>query len=200
MKVNALIPVKSLMYAKSRLANTYSLYEREKLVFFMLNHVLSILKSCRDIKQITVVTPDESVRKYLSKIGVHTLPEEKHGLNPALTKAAQKENEDVGLLTIFADLPFLTQDDVEYMIKQLEKNDVVLAASKDNGTNAILVKKPLLLPYLFGINSFEAYYTESEKRNVKTAVYHSKTIAFDIDTIEDITIFEKLQSSQMVSK
>jgi len=196
MKINALIPVKSLSDAKSRLAQEYSFYERKELVFSMLNHILTVLKSCNDIKEITLVTPDELIKKYVLKLGVNVLPEEKHGLNQTLTFAAQKETKTLGLLTIFADLPFLKKNDIEQMINYARNYEVVLASSKDNGTNAILLKKPLLLPYLFGNNSFKKYFEEAKKAKLKTTVYTSKTIAFDIDTVEDVKLLNNTQLTE----
>lgn len=185
MELHALIPVKSLHHAKSRLAKRLSQQQRQELVLSMLDHVLMILKSCDEMKKITVVTPDVEVKKHVLQLGFSVTSEEKPGHNSSLTAAAQNENSEISLLTISADLPFLTSHDVGQLIKLLTSHDIALAPSKDNGTNAIIVKKTLLLPYLFGKNSFEKYKEVAIKKNLSYAVYESQTIAFDVDTIED---------------
>jgi 2-phospho-L-lactate/phosphoenolpyruvate guanylyltransferase len=189
MELHALIPVKSLRLAKSRLAENFSEAERSTLVLSMLDHVLETLKSSKEITKIIVVTPDELVEKHVLESGFTVIPEEKPGHNPALTAAAQKENDGEKLLTISADLPLITQEDIHEMITLSLTHDVVLASSKDNGTNALLLAKPLLLPYLFGENSLEKYKKAAKELGLTVAIYQSKTMAFDVDTITDVETF-----------
>ena len=188
MNYHALVPVKHLLYAKSRLASSLSAKERTDLVLSMLEHVITILKSCDDISKIIVVTTDDHVRTVSSSLGVSAEYDDVIGHNPALTAAAKKEidAEIDGLLTISADLPLLTREDIQQMIDLSKLYDVVLAPSKDNGTNALIVKQPLLLPYLFGENSFDAYEQAAKKADIPYTVHQSETIAFDVDTIEDV--------------
>jgi 2-phospho-L-lactate guanylyltransferase len=189
MELHALIPVKSLRLAKSRLAEKFSESERSKLVLSMLDHVLETLQSCREIKKIIVVTPDELVQRHVLELGFYISTEEKPGHNPALTSAAQKEEDNRKLLTISADLPLITQEDIHKMITLSLTHDVVLAAAKDNGTNALLLAKPLLLPYLFGKNSLEKYKNAATDLGLTVAMYQSNTMAFDVDTIADVETF-----------
>ena len=188
MELHALIPVKSLSLAKSRLAEKFSEAERSKLVLSMLDHVLETLHSCKEIKKILVVTPDELVKKHVLELGFTVMPEGKPGHNPALIEAAQKEEVSSKLLTISADLPLITHKDIHEMIKLSLTHDVVLAASKDNGTNALLLAKPLLLPYLFGKNSLEKYNNAAAELGLTVTIYQSNTMAFDVDTIADVEI------------
>jgi len=87
--------------------------------------------------------------------------------------------------------------DIQALLKRSLDHDVVFAPSKDNGTNAILTKFPLLLPYLFGENSFETYKKEAQKRKLTVGLYNSETIAFDVDTPEDVkTYYKKIEKDQ----
>ena len=115
--MNVLIPVKSLSAAKSRLAGYLSLEERKKLMLQMLTHVITTIKSCETITQIAIVTPDKSVIQLAKQNGIKILPEEKPGYNEALTYAAQHENEHP-LLTIAADLPLVTTQDILHTVLQ----------------------------------------------------------------------------------
>ncbi len=190
MELHALIPVKSLTNAKSRLAKYLTQEQRNTLVLTMLDHVLEVLTSCSQITKIIIVTPDEKIKKYVLDKGLSVEVETQHGHNKSLTQAAKKETSDTKLLTLSADLPLLSKKDIEQMIQLSQDCDVVIAPSKDNGTNAILEKSPLILPYLFGINSFENYKNESKKRKLSFKIYKSKTISFDVDTIEDMESLE----------
>ena len=61
MKYSALIPVKSLATAKSRLASSLSQHQRETLVLDMLHHVLCVLQASELFEQVSVVSSDEKV-------------------------------------------------------------------------------------------------------------------------------------------
>lgn len=196
MNIRALVPVKSLEYAKSRLAKKLSLQDRKQLVLQMLEHVLSVLQLCEEITQISVVTPDTDVTQQAAKFKTKILLEGRPGHNPALYAAALHEKVEgaQGLLTISADLPLVTEKDVHTLVELSKTNDIVLAPSKDNGTNAILMRSPLLLPYLFGENSFEKYLLSAQKKGLTVALYKSKTIAFDVDTVEDLNSYQTITS------
>lgn len=195
MTYHALVPVKKLTHAKSRLTNEMPLKERTDLVLSMLEHVINVLKTCREISTISIVTSDEDVRSFSLQLGVSVQTEESTGHNPALTAAAKKETNATikGLLTISADLPLLTHFDIQKMIDLSKLYDVVIAPSKDNGTNALLLKKPLLLPYLFGKNSFEKYEKAAKDVGIPFISHQSETLAFDIDTIEDVKKLKTLK-------
>lgn len=195
----ALIPVKSLSDAKSRLKGHLSLEERKTLTVHMLKHVLKIVHACKEIKQTFVVTPDEEIKKIASQYSATVLPEEHTGYNQSVTIAAKHvpfrhsreggkpvNQNNISLLTIPADLPLLTQNDIQMLIKHSYEQDIVLAPSKDGGTNSVLMHPPLIIPYLFGKDSFKKYINEAQKRNLTISIYESPTIAFDIDTIDDL--------------
>lgn len=190
--MNVLIPVKSLSAAKSRLAGYLSLEERKKLMLQMLTHVITTIKSCETLTQIAIVTPDLLVQHLAKQNGIKILHEEKPGYNEALTYAAHHENEHP-LLTIAADLPLVTTQDILQLITRAQRYDLVLARSKDGGTNALVTKQPLLIPYLFGQNSFEKYKQEAAKRKLSIGVYQSETIAFDIDTPQDLQVLQEIK-------
>lgn len=189
--MQALIPIKSLHNAKSRLAESFSLEERNKLVLQMLEHVLTTLTTSKIITSISIVTPDISVEQFVKKFSVSIIREEKSGYNQSLTYAAQKENKKEKLLSLPADLPFLTMKNIHEMYELSKNCDVVIAPSKDGGTNAILTQFPLQIPYLFGRNSFEKYKDEIRKRNLSVGIYESKTISFDVDTINDVKFYKE---------
>ena len=187
-----LIPVKSLDHAKSRLARNMSPDERIQLVLQMLDHVIATVQSCKEVTKIIIVTPDGRIKTYGEQKGVNVLMEEEPGYNESLTKAAAHEKGNA-LLTIAADLPLLTADDLNHLIHLAKSHDVVLAPAKDGGTNAVFMKFSLILPYLFGEHSFEQYKKTAQEKNLSVGVYQSETISFDIDTEEDLN---KLQQKK----
>ena len=188
----ALIPVKSLNEAKSRLADSLTQDQRKTLVLDMLHHVIATLLASNVLGGVTVVSPDALVLEKAEVWGAHALVEEEHGHNPALHVAARRElaTGATALLTISADLPLLHPFDVQGMVEQSRLYDVVLAPSwEGTGTNALLVRPPLVLPYLFGPGSLQRYLAEVEKRCLRGVLYNSIGMALDVDTIDDIEMF-----------
>ena len=196
MTYRALIPVKSLNAAKSRLAAHLTLHQRANLVLDMLHHVIQVLHESNLLEQISVVSPDHRVLAQAQTWGAHTLTEELPGHNAALHMAALKHREEgtTALLTIAADLPLLHRNDIRSMIEKSLQHQVVLASSRDGtGTNAILVRPPLALPYLFGPNSFQRYQQAAKQHHLSYTTHHSLGLALDIDTIDDLDDLYELQ-------
>lgn len=192
----ALVPVKSLIVAKSRLAPYLTQNQRETLVLDMLHHVLRVLLDSRLLAQVSVVSPDMRVLERAEAWGAQALMEKVQGHNPALQAVAMKEL-NVGttaLLTISADLPLLHPGDIHALIERSLQHQVVLATSRDRtGTNAILMRPPLALPYLFGPNSLQSYLQAARQRNLSSIIYNSIGLALDIDTIDDLDDLYELQ-------
>ncbi len=189
MKHNALIPVKSLITAKSRLAPSLSQHQRERLVMAMLHHVLYVLLDSELFEQVSVVSSDDQVLEQAYIWGAQAITEEQHGHNQALHAAALREKTEgvTTLLTISADLPLLTTQEIRCFFEQSRQHEVVLALSRDGtGTNAILVHPPLIVPYVFGPDSLQSYIEAARQRHLRYSTYQSIGLAFDIDTIDDL--------------
>ncbi len=196
MTYRALIPVKSLSEAKSRLATHLALHERENLVLDMLQHVLQVLRDSNVLEQISVVSPDQRVLRQAQAWGAQAVVEEMPGHNAALHAAALKEQAagTIALLTIAADLPLLHPGDIRMLVARSTQYPVVLAPSREGtGTNAILVRPPLALPYLFGANSLQRYQQAARQLLLGSTIYHSIGLSLDIDTIDDLDDLYELQ-------
>jgi 2-phospho-L-lactate guanylyltransferase len=199
MKYNALIPVKSLMTAKSRLSSTFTQHQRERLVLDMLHHVLSVLLESELFEKVSVVSSDKHVLEKAYLWGAQAVVEEHHGHNQALHAAALREiSEDVtSLLTISADLPLLTTREIRCFYEQSLQHDVVLAPSRDGtGTNAIMVHPPLAVPYVFGPGSLKSYVELAMQKHLSFSKFHSIGLALDIDTSDDLDEAEILNSNR----
>ncbi len=213
-KYKALIPVKALSSAKSRLASYLSQNQRETLVLDMLHHLLHVLLDSELFEQVSVVSADVRVLEYAHLWGAQPLMEEQHGHNPALHAAAlriqtvaapfagalskegflsDKDSLSEALLTISADLPLLTIQEICCFLDQSAQHEVVLAPARDGtGTNAILVRPPLIIPYVFGPNSLHRYMEAASQKHLSHKIYYSTGLALDIDTIDDLRELETL--------
>jgi 2-phospho-L-lactate guanylyltransferase len=202
MKYKALIPVKALSSAKSRLASYLSQNQREALVLDMLHHLLRVLLDSELFEQVSVVSADLRVLEHAHLWGAQPLMEEQQGHNPALLAAALRV-QTVGapladalseaLLTISADLPLVTIHEIRCFLEQSVQHEVVLAPAKDGtGTNAILARPPLIVPYVFGPNSLHRYVEAASQKHLSHKIYYSTGLALDIDTIDDLRELETL--------
>ncbi len=192
----ALIPVKALSEVKSRLASHLTLRQRENLVLDMLHHVIRTLHESNVLERISVVSPDERVLAHAQAWGAYPLSEEVPGHNAALHAATLHEQESgtLALLTIAADLPLLQAADIRNMVELSSRYSVVLAPSREGtGTNAILVRPPLALPYLFGPHSLPRYQQAARQAQVSSTLYQHIGLALDIDTIDDLDDLYELQ-------
>ena len=199
MKHNALIPVKSLMTAKSRLSSSFTQHQRESLVLDMLHHVLCVLLDTELFEKVSVVSSDKHVLEKAYLWGAQVIVEEYHGHNQALHAAALSEISEgvTTLLTISADLPLLTTQEIRCFYEQSLQHDVVLAPSRDGtGTNAIMVHPPLAVPYVFGPGSLQNYVEAAKQKNLSYSKFRSIGLALDIDTIEDLDEVEILNSKR----
>lgn len=190
MTYRALIPVKMLGEAKSRLMPYLTADQRAKLVLHMLHHVIETLQASNSLESISVVSPDLHVLEQAERWGADALIEEEHGHNPALHAAAKKLAEGAtALLTISADLPLLQARDIHNMFELSKQYNVVLASSGDGtGTNALLTRPPLALPYVFGPGSLQRYVEEAQRYDLKSTLYRSASTALDIDTFDDLEL------------
>lgn len=208
--VHAVVPVKELGQAKTRLAGALSPTERQRLMLAMVHCVLNTLRTVveRDIlrdlhpfhlRAVWVVTRDPVIERLLPEYNVRLLPDTTNSLNAALTLAAttvQRAGADA-LLVVPADVPLLTLADVDGLLGSLlAKDDVsgvpkqprcVLAPNEDaSGTNALALTLPSPLPFLFGANSFEQHRGAAQRLGVAVRVYRSSTLALDVDTPTDL--------------
>ncbi|MFC8042313.1 2-phospho-L-lactate guanylyltransferase [Nocardia sp. NPDC057353] len=116
--VHAVIAVKSLDRAKSRLADLLRPEHRSRLVLAMLTDTVQTALATAPIDSVTVVTPDEAVAALARALGATAFPDPggvgaglaPDGLNTALTAAAEavrRTHGPVGLVAMQADLPAL---------------------------------------------------------------------------------------------
>lgn len=197
MTYKALIPVKRLTEVKSRLAPHLSQKQRADLVLEMLRHVIDALQTSNALDAILVVSADPHVLAQASAWGAQPSPEEVPGHNEALHAAAIRErNAGTGaLLTISADLPLLHPDDIRQMRNLAEGHAVVLAPSRDGtGTNALLTRPPLAIPYRFGPGSFQLHREAAQDLGLQHTLYTSIGSALDIDVIDDLTALKYLKA------
>ena len=187
----AIVPVKPLRRAKSRLSSVLTRDERETLSERMLISTLELLGEVKDIERMLVVSRDSKALSIARKLGARTVAEQgAPELNNALIRATVVAQQfDVnGVLIIPADLPLLKVDDVEKLISLAVDPPVVVIAPdrRGTGTNALLSSPPGLIDYDFGTDSFERHVARAKEAGVRLVVCEIPSIGLDVDLPEDL--------------
>lgn len=186
------LPVKSLGYAKSRLASVLAPLERGALALAMFEDVLDAALGV-DGWETWVVSSDETVMEIALTRGVTmAIPEEGATLAAAIgqieTEAADKTLHALAIL--HADTPLVTADALRAALHTL--GPVVIAPSVDErGTNLLLRRPPGAIPSRFGADSYRRHLEAAAERGLPIAVVERDELAFDLDDPGDIlTVLE----------
>jgi 2-phospho-L-lactate guanylyltransferase len=201
----AIVPVKPLRYAKSRLSKVLTREERAKLGSWLLSHTLRVLRDVPQVERIMVVSRDSGVLSMAREAGARTLAERGHPkLNIALTRATMVA---VGygvskVLILPADLPLLAVADVRAVLALGVRAPVVVIGPDQHhtGTNALLCSPPDLIAYAFGSNSFEMHTERATQAGARVEICKRPGLMFDLDEPADLERFrstypEVLQTS-----
>jgi len=193
MRTWAIIPVKRLVEAKSSLSEALTLVQRRELVLRMLADVLNAIRGARSIVGTIVVSPDEEVLKFARANGAFGVVEPGIELNKALKLAVDYAVVEgaSSVLILPSDLPLLRAADVENIISMASSpRDIVIAPSKDNGTNALFLQPPDVMNLRFGGESFPSHLAGARAVGVRLHIYRSFNVATDVDGMEDLSKVE----------
>lgn len=196
MNIWAIVPAKPLNRAKSRLAGVLSPEQREALSRHMLERTLVILKQVASIKGIMLVSRDTSALAIARHHGAHTLTESgAPDLNKSLHRATQAviAAQANGVLIIASDIPLLQSNDIEGMLLLGKYAPVVVIATdrRAEGTNAMLVRPPGLVPYTYGADSAHKHLAAGRESGAEVKLYHSDTISLDVDVPADLDLYRE---------
>jgi 2-phospho-L-lactate guanylyltransferase len=197
MSIWAIIPVKPLSRAKSRLAAVLSPHEREQLAETLFRRVVTVVKAVPAIAGTLVISRDTRVLSIARDLGVNTVQESgTPELNNALMRATQVVRGWRGeaVLVLPADLPLVEAEDITELIA-LGRDDqsVVIATDfNEDGTNALLIRPPGLIPYAYGAGSYTRHMQLARDVGADVTVYRSERLALDIDTPTDLDAYYRL--------
>lgn len=200
MTVWAIVPVKPLRKAKSRLSDVLSEDERALLNFTMLGQTLRTLKSVPAIDQILVVSSDSSVLALAREYDARTVQEDgETDLSIALRRAVvvAKMYNAAGLLILSADLPLLSERDIEKMLALGKSSPfVVLAPDRHNdGTNAIYMNPPDIVECKIGAGSYDHNLKQASLKSVPVEICQLTSLGLDLDVPEDLDLLNQIEAT-----
>ena len=198
MKTLAVIPVKSIAHAKSRLSNQLGPKGRETLVFSLLNKIIGTFKSCLNPKDILIVGLDPDVERLAKVEGLSFLKESGGGLNSALKQAAIWATDHCfeAILIPPLDLPFLSPDDIQSIIGLGgEEGTMVIAPDRAYfGTNILYLNLPTKFNFCFGKGSYDQHLKQAESCGLKVKLFYSFGTSFDLDDYDAYQVWMAYQN------
>ncbi|HUK02526.1 MAG TPA: 2-phospho-L-lactate guanylyltransferase [Steroidobacteraceae bacterium] len=180
MSVHAVVPLKALAVAKSRLAGVLSAPARERLVRTMLADVTAALLATRGITRVHVLTADPGL---VPPRCTH-LADDGDALNDALRRAAGHLTRAGAraMLIVPADLPAAEQSDFALVLAAGEERGIVLVPDeRGEGTNALLLTPPGLIAPQFGARSLAAHLAAARRVGIEPRIVRNAQLASDID-------------------
>ena len=197
MCVWVIVPVKPLKLAKSRLAQVLTPDERQQIAGTMFRHVLDVVTQVPQVVGTLVISRDNKALSIAREYGANTVQESgAPELNVALERATQVLTSwrCDSLLILPADLPLICPDDVVNILEMgYEDPSIVIATDRrQDGTNALFMRPPGLIPYSFGPGSYQRHLALAEIAGVRAREYASPRMTLDIDYPEDIERYNRL--------
>jgi 2-phospho-L-lactate guanylyltransferase len=191
MDIWALLPIKPLASAKSRLAPVLNTRQRSALALSMLEHTLDTLSGWDALAGTLLVSADPQVWKFAAKWEIVVCQEpDVPGLNESLARATIEASRRGArsILVVAGDLPLLDRPSLSNMLTigdQAER--VVIAPDRSHtGTNALLSSPVDVIQYCFGPGSFHKHIQEAHRAHTPVFNFFCENLALDIDLPEDL--------------
>jgi len=189
----AIVPVRSLEGAKSRLGEPLDPEERGDLVLALLRRTVQAAKAASNVAGVVVVSMDPGVVAAAGAMGARGLLQRRGGLNEGLGEA--RDALDAGaILVLPADLPGVSAPEIDRLagvaaeLAADEPGRAVVVLVPDHhgtGTNALLLAPPGAIEFEFGEDSRFAHAAAARAAGAEYAEV-SGALAFDVDTPEDL--------------
>jgi 2-phospho-L-lactate guanylyltransferase len=185
----ALLPVKALQLAKTRLTSVLQPQECASLSRAMFLDVLAALEEAKHIDRIAVLTNDKDIAALATRLGHLVIADPSDSaLCDSLNSAAQ-QIAALGaktLLVIPADVPTISAHDIDELLERHTGGLSICPAIRDGGTNALVCSPPDALAFQFGPDSARRHIDEAARHNMPHARIPMHAYFRDIDTPDDL--------------
>lgn len=189
----ALVPLKDLVQAKTRLAGLLAPSERRALAQAMVEDVLAVLCAHPRIFRVTLVSDDPCASLLAGKYQLDYWSEESlgcHGLNAVVQKASERLLHDCAepLLVLHGDLPLLSAADISAVLDcQQQLAGLVIACDlQGTGTNLLAFDSASAPRFCFGVDSCARHLGGARAAGIPAQVLRRPGIATDVDEARDI--------------
>jgi 2-phospho-L-lactate guanylyltransferase len=185
-----LLPVKSLLCGKLRLAPLLNHFERRNLNEYFLRRTIKIAAEFPGIQRTAVISEADDTLTLARELGIYTIRQtDGCGLNHAVTQGTRELHAHGAraLLILPIDLPFLQTRDLCEIATLGRQHEVVICPDKHYaGTNAIVLSEPTPMRFSFGPGSYLEHQHETQRCGLVPHLYYNPQIAKDVDLPDDL--------------
>ncbi len=195
------LPIRSLVGGKRRLAPALSSGERAALIARWFRHLLAVASALPELAGVVVVSRDPQVRRMARAAGAQAIPDPAPlapldiqtpldvSLNRAVVAGIRRAAAAGAraVLVLPGDLPHVTPQEIQAILAAGQGSPrVVLVPSQDGGTNALYLSPPGLLEPAFGPRSFQRHLAQAQRHGVPVTVWQSPGLTRDVDHPGDL--------------
>lgn len=206
MQLWLIVPVKPLAQGKSRLSPLLSAADRHRLARDLLVHTLAAAVDVDGLAGVLVISRDEEALTLARAAGVKVLAEDANlagtgddpedPLNRALGQARDvvvSQGADA-VLILPADLPLLSAEEIRRVARLAadRARGMVIAASGDGGTNALLIRPPDAIDFAYGPGSFQAHIRNAQAADLPVEIVESAALSLDLDSPDDLHTWQTM--------
>lgn len=191
----ALVPLKDLVEAKTRLSGLLRPAERRALAQAMVEDVLAVLSEHPAIHKVTLVSDDPGADMLASKYGIDYLDEQSlgcRGLNSVISRSCDQllSVQEQPMLVLHGDLPLLEAEDISAVLDCYDQFGGLIVACDllGTGTNLLAFDVKSRPQFAFGVDSCAKHLCAAQDIGVPARVVHREGIALDVDQPEDIAL------------
>ena len=193
-KAHALVPLKSLGEAKSRLGGLLSKEQRSDLALAMVSDVLAALRTHHLVASVTLVSDDAGAGGLAESYGAQWLPEwelECRGLNSVISAAVDKlvSTGAEQVIVLHGDLPLLRESDISAVLDQLRRQPglVIGTDTESRGTNLLAFPATRVPEFHYGENSCALHRAWADASGESVSILQRSGIALDVDEPMDLS-------------
>lgn len=187
MNIDALVPLKRLDYAKTRLASVLDPPTRVRVMRALLDHTLREVKAAPSVARVTLVSSAVEAPQIAAEHGIAHFDDRGLPWNDALAAAIAEAVAGDAVAIVSADLPLLTTDDVEAFVAALAKRGAVVARATDAGTNGVAMQPAGAMRTTFGSRESARLHAElAREAGLSPVVLDLDGMAHDLDTAADL--------------
>jgi 2-phospho-L-lactate guanylyltransferase len=196
-RIVAMIPVRGLEGAKSRLGGVLDAEERRDLVIALLRRVIAAAATAPGVAEVVVVSPDPEALELAQGAGARPIRQAGTGLNEGLeaARADVLASGPAALLVLPADLPTIEPPSVVAIVERAGPPPAVVLVPDRHGrgTNALLLAPGGIIDFAFGGDSRDEHAARARAAGARYEEVDAG-LALDLDTSDDLLIAEQART------
>jgi 2-phospho-L-lactate/phosphoenolpyruvate guanylyltransferase len=192
MRTAAILPIKSFVNAKQRLAPALGTGARQALAQAMFSDVLGSLRKVERLDAVIVVTADATADAAARGNGVMVVADPTESGQSDATLVGIRHAVAAGydrVLLVPGDTPLFDVAEIDSLLARGEADGIEVVIVPDRhgrGTNALLITLPSAFLPSFGPDSLNRHVTLAQEAGVTHSVEDVPSVSHDVDTPDDL--------------